>query len=118
MWGRRVVKVGKGPLPFGTQVGVKTWFKNRAQKRTPSPRPFRAPLGTLGGHLGRNVVRKGFQNEVQMGAKRRLNIGAFKKHGKREFDTLFITFQPRRAIQKTQLFETVLGTMFSEKCRS
>ena len=40
---------------------------------------------------------------------------AFSRDGKREFDALFITFQPRRAVQKTQLVELVLGTIFSEK---
>ena len=50
-----------------------------------------------------------------MGAKNRLKRGAFKKHGKSEFDTLFIRFQPRREVQKTQLLGSFLGAYLVKK---
>ena len=38
--------------------------------------------GFFGGHLGGNVVRKGFRNEVEKGSNTRLKRRAFEKHGK------------------------------------
>ena len=50
-----------------------------------------------------------------MGAKRILKRGAFKKHGKSEFDTLFIRFQPRREVQKNSLFGSFFGASLVKK---
>ena len=71
------------------------------KKDPPIHAPLERLLAPLGEHLGGNVLRKGFQNEVEKGSERRIKRAAPTKHGKHEFDTLFVTFQPRRTIQKT-----------------
>ena len=73
--------------------GVKMRLHEVATKADQVPSP----------NLVQSIVQKEFRNLFQKGSKRRLTMGAFSKHGKRKFDALFITFQPRRAVQERHL---------------